>query len=284
MGEMKVQQAVIERAAKNGTLTELKRAAQSLDSQLISSLNSMRVFQLVERKRKGDIELEQAFAVVAVDPNDKNAAQAGKMAGAKYAFLPQIDGFDDIVATYNQPAIGRVAYDRKLFLSVVVQVVDTTTGKLLSESPSVQLSKMNVDSGDQAVLILVKEVAQKLSQELVAQLRPAKVLSLNGNQIMINRGSEAGFSLGDLLDIFAIQSVKDEDSGEDFNNEFQVGQATIVRIDKKQSFAALIGDNFGVAKGCLVKVHQTNQSNVPPEVHDYDYHDTLGSSSKPQKW
>jgi hypothetical protein len=286
IGEMQVQQSVIERATKMGRLTELKRVLQSLDSQFISSLNATRVFQLVERKRKGDLELEQSFAAVAVDPNDKSAAQAGKMAGAKFAFLPQVDGFDDLSETIEQRAIGRTAIERKLFLSVVIQVVDTTTGKLLPESPSVQLNRNEsvsaqqgqAQTGDQVVVELAKEAAQKLTQELVSQLRPAKVLAVTAKQVTINRGSEAGFQNGDLVEIFASREIKDDDTGEKFREEIPVGTATIVRIDKKQSSATINGENLGIAKGCIVRAVR----NRPETASGED--GTPGSSEKPVKW
>ena len=107
IGPLKVQPSVIEMAGKKSRQSELKRVINSLESQFISALNATRVFQLVERNRKADIELEQGFAAVAVDPNDKNAAQTGKVAGAKFAFLPQIDGFEDASEVVEYQATGR---------------------------------------------------------------------------------------------------------------------------------------------------------------------------------
>ncbi len=284
IGQLQVQSSVTESAAKMGRLTELKSILQSLDSQFISALNATRVFQLVERKRKGDLELEQGFAAVTVDPNDKNAAQAGKMAGAKFAFLPQVDGFDDLTETIEQTAIGRTAIERKLFLSVIVQVVETTTGKLLPDSPSVQLNRTESVStrqgqtGNQVVVELAKEAAQKLSQELVALLRPAKVLAITGKNVTINRGLEAGFQNGDLLEIFATKEVKDDDTGEMFREEVSVGKATIIRTDKKQSTATISDDDFGIAKGCIVRTSRQRLLTIS------DNNTTPGSSDKPVKW
>lgn len=296
IGDLKVQPTVIESASTLGRGSELRKTIQSLDAQFITALNATRVFQLVERKRKGDIELEQSFAAVAVDPNDKNMAQSGKMAGAKFAFLPQIDGFEDRSETVEYQAIGRAALNRKLFLSAIVQVVDTTTGKLLPDSPSIQLVKTetveNVRTGqatgsDQVLVGLAKEMAQKLSQELVSLLRPAKVLSITGKQLMINRGSEAGFNKGDMIEIYATQNVKDEDTGEIFRNEVPVGQATIVRLDKKQSFAMIVGEDIGIAKGCVVRIFkQTNKAQREKKsvLDDIVEQQTPGSSEKPLKW
>jgi curli biogenesis system outer membrane secretion channel CsgG len=304
IGALKVQPSVIEVAEKKNRLTELKRVFNSLESQFISALNATRVFQLVERNRKADIELEQGFAAVAVDPNDKSAAQSGKMAGAKFAFLPQIDGFEDKSETAEYQAIGRASLSRKLFLSAGVQIVDTTTGKLLPDSPSIQLTKTEevenakigqLSGSDEVIVALAKEMAKKLSQEVVALLRPAKVLTVTGKQVLFNRGSEAGFVKGDLVEIYAVQNVKDDDTGEMFRNEVPMGQAVISRIDKNQSYATISGDDMGITKGCVVRFTKSAASRAaegepPPDATQPDFGTkgtagtTPGSSEKPLKW
>lgn len=304
IGRLKIQPSVIEMAEKMNRQAELKRLSGSLESQFVSALNATRVFQLVERSRKDDLELEQGFAAVAVDPNDKNAAQAGKMAGAKFAFLPQIDGFEDKSETLEYQAIGRASMSRKLFLSATVQIVDTTTGKLLPDSPSIQLTKTEevenarigqLSGSDEVIVALAKEMAKKLSQDVVSLLRPAKVLSVTGKQVMFNRGSEAGFNKGDLVEIYAVQNVKDDDTGEVFRNEVPVGQAVISRIDKNQSYATISGDDMGITKGCVVRFVKTAASRAseaapPPDTTKPDFgakedpDSTPGSSEKPLKW
>lgn len=291
IGELKVQPSVVEAAKQQGRMLELKSALESLDTQFINALNGTRIFQLVERKRFSDLKLEQDFAQSGnLDQDDKNAARAGKMAGAKFIFLPVVDGFEDRADTVEYQAIGRADLNRKMFLSVTVQVVDTSTGKLLPDAPSVQLDKVEkVDKGRlgqvsgsaQALVALAKEMAQKLSSELVGVLRPAKVLSVTGRQIMINRGSEAGFGQGDQVEIYATQEVKDDDTGEIFRNEVPVGQATVERLDKKQSFAKISGDDLGITKGCVVRI----VSAKPPRPEPVAATETTpGSSEKPLKW
>lgn len=306
IGDLKVQPAVVEMAEKDGRAAELKLLYQSLDTQFISTLNATRVFSLVERKRKWDLELEQSFAAVAVNPDDRNLAKTGMMAGAKFAFLPQIDAFQDKQIITEHPAIGRVSVTREILLSAVVQIVDTTTGKILPDSPSVHLTKKRelrsvrreeavMDVAD--LVELAKVVARRLAQESVAYLRPAKVLAVTGKQVMINRGSEYGFAMGDLVDIFAVQNVKDEESGETFRNEIPVGQGIIVRVDKQQSYAKITGEDLGIVKGCVVRftksaADRAKEGNPEPDPTRPDFErqkdaplgpDT-GSSDKPIRW
>lgn len=308
IGEMKVEPSVKARAVQDGKQLELDRVAGALDSQFNHSVSATRVFQLVERKRLQDLNLEQSFAAVSVDPNDKNAAQALKMSGARYAFLPEIDGFQDRTAVDEYQAIGRESMTRQLFLSAAVRIVDTTTGQLLPDVPSVQLNKVETvamaglgeaKGSDQVLVEMAREMASRLSQEVVELLRPAKVLVVTGKQVMINRGSEGGYDKGAQVGIYATQEVVDDDTGEVFRNEIPVGQARIERADSKKSFAVITGDDMGVAKGCVVKLigGGATARTIPPatwsggKLEDGEKTapvsvspDTPGSGEKPLDW
>lgn len=263
IGTVKVNESVEAITKKRGRALGLQQLAEGLRTELVTEINQTRVFQIVERERKDEIELEQAFAQVAVDPNDKNAAQMMQMKGAKFAFLPRIDAFEDSSSSTKYDAIQRKDISRTVWASVVVSVVDTTTGAILPESPSVKVKRSNSAEyarletglgGDALISAVTKELAEKLAQEVVMLMRPAKVLTVTGAQIMINRGVDAGFIAGSEIQFFATEDIKDEDSGEIFKNEIAVGKGVIKRADPKQSFAEAKGEDLGIAKGCVVKL------------------------------
>lgn len=307
IGGMKIQPSVRQLAGREGTTIELDRAAQSLESQFINAVSATRTFQLVDRKRIKDLQLEQAFAAVSVDPNDKSAAQSLKMTGARYAFLPEIDGFELRTDT-DVYTVGRESITRKFYLSALVQIVDTTTGELLPDVPSVQLTEVETiemagvgraEGSDQVLVTLAKKMAARLSQEAIAMLRPAKILTVTGDQIMINRGSTAGFVPGTPIEIYAFQKIIDEDTGETYRNEILVGEAIVQRGDAQKSFAQVAGEDMGIAKGCIVKAISRPASPQPigpatwsggkedlgTEVAPRAVSpDTPGSSSKPLTW
>lgn len=304
IGDLVIQPAVSERAMKKKRISELQLVSDSLRSQLIAALNATRVFQLVEQEHTATPQPEQDSDPVSDEPSDKNGAQVARKVGAKFAFLPRIDGFEDTTDTVEHYAIGRATVNRKVFLSAIVRVVDTATGAVLPDSPSVQLTraeeKENVRSGapsgsDEVIISLAREMAKRLSQDAVALVRPAKVLMVSGRQILVNRGSEAAFAKGDLMEIYSVQNVKDEDTGELFRNEVPVGQATISRLEKNQSYATINGDDSGITKGCVVRFVKTAASRAaeaepPPDVTLPDFGtkseagNTPGSSEKPLKW
>lgn len=267
-----IQPSVMETAKTKGQEGTLKQASESLETQLTTALNATRVFQLVERKRLDDVLTEQGLIDTMIkDPTDKKVVEAMKIAGAKYAFFLTVDGFEDRSEKRHSATLNRTSLRRAVYLSAVVRVVNTTTGKLLPDSPSVQQSRTNMVEmarsddqleGPQMVVDLVKGIASELSQGVVSLLRPAKILTVTGKQILVNRGTEAGFHPDDFVEVFATQIVKDPDSGEEFRNEVLVGRARIVRGDTKQCFGLLEGEDTGVAPMCVVKVDKKRSSVV----------------------
>ena len=290
IGPVKVNESVEDAAKRRKDLNGLNQLREGLRTELVTEINQTRVFQIVERERKDDIELEQAFAQVGVDPNDKDAAQMMKMKGAKFAFLPRIDAFQDSSSTTTYSAIQRKDVSRTVWVSAVLSVVDTSTGELLPESPSVKVKRSNSLEyarmgaglgGDELISQVTKELAQKLAQEIVTMMRPAKVLTITGPQIMINRGTEAGFEPGSEIEFFATEDVKDEDTGEVFKNELSVGKGSVKRADAKQSFAESKGENLGISKGCIVKVVKKGGGKAVVAKKASEPKLSAGSSEKP---
>lgn len=291
IGDLSVAPSVTQLNKDTGKESPLRRISDTLKSQFTSALNGTGQFELLNRDRLDAIREEQKLTLLGqIDPNDKNAAQALKLAGAKFALLPQLDAFEDRSEVTQFQQVGRTSMKRKLFLSCVVQIVDTTKGTLLPDSPSVQLEKYeSVEmaqqgapmASDQVLLELAKDMANQLCQQCVNRIRPAKVLTVTGKQIMINRGTAAGFKVGAMVEIYAGQEVVDEDTGEKFVNEVPVGQAKVVRAEPKQSYAMIEGDDMGIQKGCVVRVLPAPAANAAPLNPAGGGSSSPGSSEKP---
>jgi hypothetical protein len=267
IGATKVLPSVERAVALQNKSLQLARIQESLASELWTALSSTRVFQLVERQRRADLELEQAFAAVAVDGGDKNAAKALKMAGVKFILLPEITAFEDKSEAKKFQNVGASVVSRKIDFSASVRIADTTAGNVLPDVPSLMLST-NIThelghENDKDIVLMAKLMANQLCQKVVGLLRPAKVLSVTGKQIQINRGVDSGFVVGARVEVYAVQEKIDEDSGEKFLNEMPVGQAVVKRSDAKQSFAMIEGENMGIAERCIVKVLEL-QAPIPP--------------------
>ncbi|MFA4945216.1 MAG: CsgG/HfaB family protein [Lentisphaeria bacterium] len=294
IARVKVLPSVAEAAkARQGELA-LKRITETLEAQFTPVLSSTRVFDLVERTQKADLELEQAYAAVAVDPNDKNAASALKMAGVRFLVMPQVTAFEDRTDVSVYQVSGLANVQRRIYLAARLQIVDATTGKLLPEAPAAEVRQLvqidqdvNADraKSDEFLVGAADEMARQLCWKLVASLRPAKVLALTGDQVMINRGTDAGFAKGLKVGIFATEAVTDEDTGEMLTNEVPVGKATVVRAEAGKSFAKVEGENLGIAKGCVVRA---DLESLPPPAPAAPAAPAAplpaGSSEKPLQW
>jgi uncharacterized protein YcfL/curli biogenesis system outer membrane secretion channel CsgG len=264
IGELRVKPSIAQKAAQQGQSVLLARAKEALEGQFHNAISVTRVFQIVERQRVEELKLEQAFATAEVNPEDKNAARQLKMAGAKFAFLPEVTAFEDRTATATMAMTGAKDVGHTLFIAATVRVVDTTKGTYLPDAPSEQItSTQNIINTDEAsvavaqeqmVMEATKRLSRMLSIRVTELLRPAKVLAVTGRQVLINRGAELGFEPGAVVALFATQEVKDDDTGEIFFNETPLGNGRVDRADARQSYAILGGDNPGVVKGCVVKL------------------------------
>jgi len=326
IADVYVQPSVMDLAEEQRKTTALRRVSSALGSQLAAALNATQVFQLMQSPPVDSSGPERDAAAVppeSAPPTDTTAPatplvpvvpaspDAGQPRGhtpssAKFALIPQIDGFEDKSVVTRQQAIGRSSLHRTVYLSALVQITETATGKILPDSPAIQL-KMQEDIAnvsreeavgtDQLLVNLAREMAKKLSQEAVARLRPAKVLAVTGKQVLINRGSEVGFVKGDLVEIYAVQNVKDDDTGALFSQEVPVGQAIISRVDRTQSYANITGEDLGIIKGCTVRFVKSaaaraaeaetipEQDQVRPDFeHKPVMEGTPGSSDKPLQW
>jgi len=310
IGRVKVQPSVAALAREEGFELQVNRVAESLETQFINAVNATRVFQLVDRKRVAEIQEEQAFGQVAVG---QGAAQVLQMTGAKYAFFPEIDGFEVRTRKDAYQAVGRESVTREYYLSALVQVVNTTTGEVLSDSPTFRISKVDTtgmaapgqaSARDRVLVEMASEAAGRLSRDVVGLLRPARVLKVTqlgeGKvQMLINRGAQGGFAPGGMVTVYFFEEVKDQDTGETYRDKTPICRAKIVRGDAKQSTALCIGEDLGVTEGCIVELDAAEASAVeiprttwsggeeksgtevgPVKVSP----DTPGSGAAPLKW
>lgn len=294
---VRIQPSLFEKAKNDGHLVPLQRAADTLESEFASALSATRVFQLVERKELAVLAKEQAINAgsnVVLADSSVATATSGRLLGAKFVLIPILDGFEELTTTQIYTASGRADVTRELFFSAQVKIVNTASGALLPDVPSIQLKKSEffknltvdaVGSGEEFLVTQTRELARQLAQEAVATLRPAQILAISGKQIMINRGTEAGFKPGDLVEILAVEDIRDPMSGATYRKEMPVGQARVVRIDKVQSFAIINDDDLGITVGGVVRrFHSTHSSEQDRKKEIPATVENPGSSEKPLKW
>ena len=267
VGTMKVVPAILDAAKASGSAAALEQFSAALDAALLSALADTQVFEIVDRARLADLQTEQALAasgmVAAADPQ---AAKQFKLAGARFALLPQVDAFQDRSAKTVHADIGRESSAREVYAQVSMRVVDTTTGKLMASVPTLALTRTEstrlarageaAPDGGRVLAELARDLAAGLCRKLLADVRPARVLAVTAGVALVNRGAAAGFAPGASVKFYAVETVFDEENGDSFDNEVPVGAGTVERGSDRQSYVTIQGEDLGVARGCVARAEE----------------------------
>ncbi len=245
---------------------ELGRIIESLDSQLIDRVNATRKFDVTGRSDLNDILKEQEVGASG-NVDAKTAAQAGKLAGAKYLLITTVDDFQDYVETATFEGTGRSATKRVFRISLVGKIYDSSTGKLL-ESVNIQTgndefkkiqeersySVKDGELSDEMMVAVSRDMAQRIADRLADVIFPAKVLAKRDKQVTINRGEGGGVSAGDTFNVFALgEELIDPDTKESLGREeVKVGTVKITQVNPKTSIAEIL-DDTGIDKGAVLR-------------------------------
>ncbi len=250
-----VQKKVTNRVEAKG----LEVFAGSFESNLESFIQASRLYQLVDRSQLKDLLTESDFnesGMIGTKATKKFAMQgAGKIL---FVELKNVE-FSTNSQTYN--LTNKRDEDNTLILSVAGKVIDITTTKVdyvlpvlrvsLNQSNN-QLRKGEKTSTSNIWQDAAEKLAKDMARVLARAIRPAKILAVNGKQVMINQGSTTGFVPGVLVTVYATEVIEDEDTGEQFLNEIPVGTGSVVRGDARKCYIVLTED-LGVVKGCIAR-------------------------------
>jgi curli biogenesis system outer membrane secretion channel CsgG len=248
------------------TKQELNRIIESLDSQLIDRVNATRKFDVLSRSDLADLVKEQDLGASG-NVDAKTAAQAGKLAGAKYLLVATVDDFQDYLEKAVFEGTGQTATKRVFRFSVVGKLYDSSTGKLMEsanfqtgndEFKQIQMERnYTVKSGelsDEMMVAIARSMAEKIANKLVDVIFPAKILIKRDNIVTINRGEGGGVAEGDIFNVFAQgEELKDPDTGEVLGREeVKMGKVKITQVNPKTSQGEIIEDT-GIDKGAVLR-------------------------------
>jgi hypothetical protein len=249
-----------------GKALSLGRVVEAFDSQLIAQVNATRKFDIVGRSDLKDVIKEQELGQSG-NVDAKSAAQAGKLAGAKYLLVTTIDDFEDSTERMEFKTLNQVGIKRKIRIGAVAKIYDSSTGKLL-ESANIKTEKKddradstalqkNAELTDALLADAVQETATKVATRVADVIFPVRVLIKRDKQITINRGEGAGVEVGQVWNVYALgEELIDPDTKESLGREeVQVGKARIVNITPKTSTAEILEDT-GIDKGAVLRLPQ----------------------------
>jgi len=129
IAQPKVSPAATDGAAQRGQPVELNRLVNSFAAQLIPEFMATGRFQAVARSDMDALQKEQDFSGSGnVDPNDPNAAQAGRIKGSRLLLVTTIDDFQDREERATFPGVDQAMTRRTVRLTASATLYDSSTG------------------------------------------------------------------------------------------------------------------------------------------------------------
>ncbi len=260
----------------NNTNITLNRILESVDSEFRAALSDTNKFALVSRSNLNTILQEQGLAESGnINASDPVAAQGFKIAGVKYLVIVRMNDFQDQTETRTFDQLGVKATLRNIRIDGQVELVDTTTGGILTTAP---FKTEFQGSEDQAVKqgaikngndtdILINQAARQASvaavQAILDKLTPAKAMQVRDGIITFNRNKASGVNVGDLFNVYAQgEAMVDPDTGERFSEEVLVARAEVIETNERFSKARTVQGAL-VGPGAVLRKAVGPQEKLP---------------------
>jgi curli biogenesis system outer membrane secretion channel CsgG len=236
-----------------------------LEARLVNSHE----FIVVDRSQLSKIMREQSLAS-AGDVTPTSSAKMGRMIGAGYIIVGRIVQFDRVGKKSSGfgglpvPSLlgGAGGSSTKTVLHVTAKVIDVNSGQILQNldaeesASSSSFSLVGFGAGgagayssedfqSSAMGKLIGSVADDLSKQVTPgtwasaprTLLTGRIISLDGDSIILNIGSEKGVSVGTLFTVIEQKVVFDPDSNANLTTELERGTIQIISVAKDSSVA-----------------------------------------------
>jgi TolB-like protein len=244
-------------------------------------LVNTRKFNVVDRKRLDRIRSEQKFGRSGlVDAGTR--ARIGKILGAEYLVMGTVTDYS--VAPPREMAYGS-GWTRPVRISVEVQVVDSSSGQIVSAKKSVGTAQSRVSDPNAAGRIprealekAAEEVANDAVIRILSAAYPIKIVDVSGDEVRLNRGEGGGVEVGSVLRCFAPgKKLIDPDTKESLGtSEIPAGSVRVTEVLAKVSVARVL-ENSGLAAGNSCREDEeaadeagTHRAPPPPgPIHSY---------------
>jgi hypothetical protein len=231
-----------------------QQLADALTQQLVASGN----FVVIDRAHIQAVLQEQNIASQGqVTPT--TVAQIGRMLGANYIIVVQIDSFTKASKARSDAVSLLLAqtYQTDVDLADHMEILEVRSGQILqSVSDSQQASSgaytaQNRSTGDSFVTEAVPKVLAASAAALASKIDPTKmaasptapsqvvgkILSIDGDSIILSLAAKDGVSVGQIVDFYDVRLVHNPDTNATIRALVKRGSLQITEVDKDYSVA-----------------------------------------------
>ncbi len=232
---------------------------------LVDALVNARKLDVLEREDLKSVIKEIDFGDSEYADINK-AVKIGQMSGADYVVLPVITTFVVDKRREQVPYVGQSQEKIRAYFRTVVRTVDVKSGKIVSSFPNEVERTARVRERDTPSLVVAdaisgmyKDAAIKEAASIVDTAYPIKIVSIEGDNVIVNRGRGAIIK-DELLKVYSAGEVMlDPDTKESLGyNEGYVGAIKITEVNEKVSKGVIVDQ-----KGEIKRLSICRRDKVP---------------------
>jgi len=234
-------------------------------SYLIDALVNSRKLEVLERDDLRSLTKEIDFGESEYADVNK-AVKLGQMLNADFVVIPQIRDFVVVTERRNVPYVGGTQEKLKGRLATTVRTVNVASGKIIAshlyevdkysrvrerDTPRIVVSDL--------ISAMYSESSLKEAANLIDVAYPIKIMSINGDNVIVNRGRGAVIE-GEILKVYETGEVMiDPDTKENLGfNEAYAGSIKITEVNEKISKGVIIEQ-----KGTIERLSICRRENKP---------------------
>ncbi len=216
-------------------------------SYLIDALVNVRKFDMLEREELRQVVRELDFGESDYADVEK-VVKIGNMVGADYMIIPTIRYLEVDRETKNVPYVGGQQIAIRCKFATNVRTVDVGSGKIIASGVrEVEKKKRQRAQDSQRILVMdtvsecYKESAMLDAAKIVDVAYPIRIMSIDGETVMLNRGQGAILP-GEVLKVYAAGEVMiDPDTKDNLGyHETYLGSVKVTEVDLKTSKGKII--------------------------------------------
>jgi hypothetical protein len=217
---------------------------------LIDALVNARKFDLLEREELKSVVKELNFGESDYADTEK-VVKIGQLVGADYMVVPEIRYIQVISETKAMPYVGGNQVTIRCKMATSIRTVNVMTGKIISSNIKEVDKRKRVRDQDTpqttriAALDLMadtfRESGLREAANIVDVAYPIRIMSINGDIVMLNRGNGAIIK-GETLKVFSTGEVMiDPETKENLGyQEAYIATIKVTEVDQKTSKAVVI--------------------------------------------
>lgn len=217
---------------------------------LVDALVNARKFDLLEREALKSVIKELDFGESDYANTDK-VVKIGQLVGADYMVVPEIRYLQVMSEIKAVPYVGGNQVSLRCKIATSVRTVNVTSGKIISSNIKEVEKRKRVRAGDSQQLIRtaaldliadsMRESGLREAANIVDVAYPIRIMSINGETVMLNRGNGA-IIVGETLKVYATGEVMvDPETKENLGyQEAYVATIKVTEVDQKTSKAVVL--------------------------------------------